>query len=375
MLVRDLRVGPRARSLRWMAVVAMLVSAAPSAPVSAQEVVVQQPRTHTVKRGDTLWDLAKAYLGDAFQWPEIYRLNTDVIENPHWIYPGEVLKIPGEQAEVAATAPAPRVTARAQAPSRTIFSPPSVSYAAAAQTASKAAPTPVVRLGEYLAAPWVDERGGPHTWGTIMKSGDLPGIAAAEDRGRYQLYDRVLIAPPGGSPVRAHDWYLAYKFGPLIDDLGQIIIPTGVVEVLRPGAPGEATVARVVKMFGAIEESQRLIPYDSSPASVVGRTVPVVNGPAGSVKWIYDEPVLPSIQQYIVLDLAKRQGLAIGDQIELYRPRERRPREGQLAEPEISIGRAQVVRVTPFGGTAVITGVEQPKIEPGTAARLAAKIP
>ena len=62
-----------------------------------------EPRTYTVKRGDTLWDIAKQYLGDAYLWPEIYRLNTATIEDPHWIYPNEVLILPG-MGTIASTA-------------------------------------------------------------------------------------------------------------------------------------------------------------------------------------------------------------------------------------------------------------------------------
>ena len=51
-------------------------------------------RRATVVKGDTLYDIAGRLLGNVNRWPEIYELNTDRIENPDLIYPGQVLRIP-----------------------------------------------------------------------------------------------------------------------------------------------------------------------------------------------------------------------------------------------------------------------------------------
>lgn len=49
---------------------------------------------HTVVRGDTLSKLAKHYLGDYKRFPEIFKLNKGLVDDPNKIYVGQILKIP-----------------------------------------------------------------------------------------------------------------------------------------------------------------------------------------------------------------------------------------------------------------------------------------
>jgi hypothetical protein len=133
-------------------------------------------------------------------------------------------------------------------------------------------------------------------------------------------------------------------------------------------------VARVVRMFGEVQERDRLLAYDSSAMAAVGTPTPVKNGIVGDIRWIVNEPVLPPLEHYIVLTLTSQDGMKIGDQLELFRPRQKPADEGMLGIPEVHIGTAQVVRVTPRGTTAIITDLEQPKVDRSTRVRVIAKM-
>jgi len=62
--------------------------------VLAQDVAIRSdhPDEYVVVKGDTLWDISGRFLDKPWQWPAIWHANPQ-IENPHLIYPGDVISL------------------------------------------------------------------------------------------------------------------------------------------------------------------------------------------------------------------------------------------------------------------------------------------
>jgi hypothetical protein len=331
-------------------------------------------RTHVVRTGDTLWDLSRAYLNDPFLWPEIYRLNTSVVEDPHWIYPGEVLRLP-DGAGVTTTTVADRVERDApQVPTRTVFSQMIEAPADAfggVSTAPKV-PKPSIRRGELLAAPWVDVKGGPDGQGRIVASAEISGIAEMVVRHRLEPQDRAYIKLPQTSVAALGDRYLSFRLGPILDDERQVIVPTGVLQVERADN-GDATTVRVIIEFDEVNIGDGVIalPAVSLPDDV--RPAPLELGLQTQVVWIASEAVLPTLQHYVVLDAPEQAGVKLGDHFTVLRPR-KTLEDGSVLPPE-PIALLQIVRVSAHGSTAIVLDQRHPAIKTGAVAQLTAKMP
>ena len=94
--------------IRLLLLLALLVT--PSIVLAAEQ---DEPAIYVIKQGDTLWGLSDRFIKDPKYWPNMWSKNSQVT-NPHFIYPGQKLRIfpdrlefvpkdqPAEQAAVPA---------------------------------------------------------------------------------------------------------------------------------------------------------------------------------------------------------------------------------------------------------------------------------
>jgi hypothetical protein len=150
------------------------------------------------------------------------------------------------------------------------------------------------------------------------------------------------------------------------------VYPTGIVEVQRR-PDGEAATVSVLHLFGAMKVGQRLVPLPvlSIPDEVL--PTPVELGMMTSVLWVAANDLLPTVQDYLVLDSHGRNGVSLGDQFTLLQPRRTLVDGSTLPEEPLALGR--VVRVSRHGITVMLIDQRHSSIRIGTRARLSAKMP
>jgi hypothetical protein len=366
----------------------VLAAAVLTAPALAAQ--QSRPETHTVRSGDTLWDLARRYLGDPFLWPEIYRLNTAVVEDPHWIYPDEVLRLSasGDVASVPTTdtpPPTPRDSAARAAeiaaeaavdagvmPAgedwKKYFS--NATGAPGSLSALANRPYQALRAGEFYSSGFLTE-------GRDLAAGKLLGlvtpsqIPVATVTETSMLHQSVLLGSPRGTAYETGDSLLLVRHGSSISGFGRVVIPTGMVRVTEV-APGR-TVGIVLAVYAAIEAGDLILPAEKFTSSGTARAAAVADGVEARVLGGPSVQILKGPQDVLFLDKGSRDGVAAGDIFEVRRA-ERRRADGAMEVPEV-MAVLQVVRVGERSATTRILTVTSPDIADGSGSRQVAKLP
>lgn len=80
--------------MKFKRITSLLLGAALSFATFADTLTLKEdhPETYTVVKGDTLWDISAHFLNTPWLWPRLWQANNQV-QNPHLIYPGDVLTL------------------------------------------------------------------------------------------------------------------------------------------------------------------------------------------------------------------------------------------------------------------------------------------
>ncbi len=365
-------------------------------PVSALAQGTQQ--THTVKKGDTLWDLAQQYLGDPFKWPEIYRRNTATVKDPHWIYPDQVLIITGDvvatagtPADTAMAAPAapvggvpaapgalpaepaaPAAEPQGEPPAMTIFNPDRYKVVRGErQSLVLRAKPSTVRAGDIASTPFLWDAAGVSGAGRVGATVGAKAMSSTRYPRPVQLLERVVVRLPSNASGTVNERFVSFRYGPALAGEGRVVIPTGELRLVTAPQNGQAE-AVLIKKYEDVYEGQELIPADepSVPATPPAR---VEFGPRTTVLWLHAEPVVPSMGQQLILAAGASDGLVAGDQVTLQL--EMGTDAQGVPLPPVEVAVVQVTKVTTWGASAILIAQTEGEVRPGMAGRVTAKMP
>lgn len=307
---------------------------------SASPLAGDHPDEYVVQVGDTLWDIAATFLNDPWYWPEIWYINPD-IENPHLIYPGDVLglvvvdgtqRVTNIRASTYRLSPEARITPLDAAIT-------SVSYDSVAAFLSSGV---VIEKNEVDDLPYMFATRGDHL---IAAAGNL-------------IYVRGVHNDTPGTRFN-----IVHVGDPLIDpDDNRLIGYQGILVAkgtLRRG--GDPSTIALTESFQEAKQGDVLIPtFVDVPLNFFPRT-PSTNID-GSIISVIGGVTLIGQYQVVVLNRGLRNGLAVGDVLTVFQKGERvrdRVGGGHVTLPDEPAGTVMIFKIYDKIGYALVMEATQ----------------
>jgi nucleoid-associated protein YgaU len=262
--------------------------------------------SHTVERGDTLWDISGKYLQNPWYWPKVWSFNPQ-IENPHWIYPGDEIRLQQDDGSPAA-APAGELPALSKGDFGNLGND-DVSVAGrigALQPGNVLAPTAGFVTEHELAES-----------GVLAKSWEEKSLLMEGDRVYLEWLERDAVQVGGTYVIYRTDRPISHpREGGTVGYLTRILGTAKVVEA-RPNA--KYVTAVIQRSLSEIERGDRIGPVAGELFHRVDRT-PNQSEVEGFILATLEDNIHELGQGNVVfLDKGKAHGLAAGNTLDVVR--------------------------------------------------------
>lgn len=314
-------------------------------------------KEHLIVRGDTLWDLSEEHLGNPFLWPKLWQWNS-YISNPHFIYPGETIKL--YPPKVMVRHPAKNVTQ--ETPLGLVEDEGTVE-----ELVEEIVEEAVEAVTEEasLSEPVSEEE--TYTFAEMRSSGFIDDeelkvagkIVEAEDE-KLLLSDGDLLYVTLNDGGKEGDMYSIFKVDKKINHpvfervLGYKIIVLGFAEIT--GFSNDVATARITKSFDAITRGDLLKPKEDIPNAVTLKPTEIsIDGYITASK---GERTTFGERDIVYIDLGKKDGMERGNSFIVYKEGETvmdsSDDEKSYKLPSITIGRLLILSAKEGSSVAII---------------------
>ena len=250
------------------------------------------PELHVVQKGDTLWSLCSKYFNDPWRWPRLWAANP-VITNPHWIFPGDIIRLGGGNASAGTPVP----------------SPP-------AAPASRQGLTSVNRVGALGSNAYLLREMGFIETKDLEQAATIAG--SREEKIMLSTLDQAYLRYPKGTTLRAGERYSVFTTDsdqPVVDSTtgkayGYLVRIQGNI-VVNQIAENDVARGTLVDTVNPIERGARVSAFVRQFKSIEPR--PSTVNLEARVIATFAASTLLSAGDFVVLNRGKRDGVQVGN--------------------------------------------------------------